>query len=439
MKQNVIHRFLRWSFLVFAALACTGGFLQAAEKDFVVVIDAGHGGHDPGALGRKGKEKHINLKVALKLGALIESNCPDTRVIYTRNRDVFVPLHERAEIANKAKADLFISIHTNSIASRTTKISGAETYTLGLHKTQENLEVAQKENSVILIEEDYQQQYSGFNPNSSESYIMFEFLQDKNMTQSVRLAQFVQQQFKQTARRIDKGVHQAGFLVLRETSMPSVLIELGYITNPNEEAYLLSMEGTNAMSRSIYQAFLNYKEGQTAHPKDGTAAALPPTATTEERNERPRRDGQPQRDERPKREESPKCDERPSEAPVRASDTATTPERTPEPAAGPTADTPADTPADEDRPVFKIQFMTAGRKLPAGSKQFKGLSPVHCYQENGIYKYTFGSDTDYNKVLRLKRTKVDSKFKDAFIIAFKRGQKMNVQEAIKEFKKRKNR
>ena len=260
MKQNVIHRFLRWSFLVFAALACTGGFLQAAEKDFVVVIDAGHGGHDPGALGRKGKEKHINLKVALKLGALIESNCPDTRVIYTRNRDVFVPLHERAEIANKAKADLFISIHTNSIASRTTKISGAETYTLGLHKTQENLEVAQKENSVILIEDDYKQQYSGFNPNSSESYIIFEFMQDKNMAQSVNLAKLIQQQFRTHANRVDKGVHQAGFLVLRETSMPSVLVELGYITNPREEAFLLSEQGSATMAKSIYQAFLKYRQ-----------------------------------------------------------------------------------------------------------------------------------------------------------------------------------
>ena len=146
----------------------------AAETKSTVVIDAGHGGHDPGAVGRIGKEKNINLSVALKLGRLIKQNCPDTRVVYTREKDVFIPLHRRAEIANDAKADLFISIHTNSIASRSSKVSGTETYTLGLHRTEENLEVAKKENAVILIEDDYKQRYAGFNPNSAESYIIFE-------------------------------------------------------------------------------------------------------------------------------------------------------------------------------------------------------------------------------------------------------------------------
>lgn len=224
--------------------------VQAApQKRFTVVIDAGHGGNDPGAIGRRGREKNINLNVALKLGRLIENNCNDTRVVYTRKKDTFVPLHTRAEIANNAKADLFISIHTNSVASRSSKVSGTETYTLGLHRTQDNLEVAKKENSVILIEDDYKQRYAGFNPNSAESYIIFEFLQDKYMSQSVSFATMIQQQFRQSARRVDKGVHQAGFLVLRETSMPSVLIELGYITNPTEEAYLLSDNGSSALAK----------------------------------------------------------------------------------------------------------------------------------------------------------------------------------------------
>lgn len=220
--------------LFFQAPASAGN-----DNRFTLVIDAGHGGHDPGAIGRNVKEKNINLKVALKLGRLVEQNLPDVRVVYTRDRDVFIPLHRRAEIANNVKADLFVSIHTNSLASRNSRVSGAETYTLGLHRTQENLEVAQKENSVILIEDDYKQQYAGFNPNSAESYIIFEFLQDKYMAQSVSLAQLVQRQFRNNGRQ-DKGVHQAGFLVLRETSMPSILVELGYITNPTEASFLIS-------------------------------------------------------------------------------------------------------------------------------------------------------------------------------------------------------
>lgn len=378
-----------------------GNALHAASpKDFTVVIDAGHGGHDPGAIGRRGKEKNINLSVALKLGKLIQNNHPDTRVVYTRSSDVFVPLHRRAEIANEAKANLFISIHTNSIASRSSKVSGTETYTLGLHRTQENLEVAQKENAVILIEDDYKTQYAGFNPNSSESYIIFEFLQDKNMAQSVNFAQLIQQQFRHKARRIDKGVHQAGFLVLRETSMPSVLVELGYITNPNEEAYLLSSNGSTMMAQSIYQAFVNYK----ANKNTSSPGVLAPSPQVEAKAE-----------------------------PVAvAAQAASTKATASQEEAKQTTQT-----ASTGKPVFKIQILTSDRVLPQKSRQFKGLSPVDRYKEKGIYKYTYGESTDYNKILRLKRSKVDAKFKDAFIIAFKNGEKMNVNEAIKEFKRNK--
>lgn len=380
---------------------------HAAETHFTVVIDAGHGGHDPGAVGRKGKEKNINLSVALKLGKLIRQNCPDTRVVYTRERDVFVPLHRRAEIANDAKANLFISIHTNSVASKNSKVRGTETYTLGLHRTQENLEVAKKENAVILIEDDYKQRYAGFNPNSSESYIIFEFLQDKNMAQSVNFATSVQRCFR-NADRLDKGVHQAGFLVLRATSMPSVLIELGYITNPSEEAYLMSDQGSATLAKSIYRAFLNYKGGKASSAQ--LAAAEPDSSSTSaEQNsagqEEETAEQQPQM-------RTPAARTQPAPASSTASDRTIT-----------------------DKPVFKIQILTSDRKLPARSKQFKGLSPVDSYKENGIIKYTYGADTNYNKILRLKRSKVDGKFKDAFIIAFKNGEKMNVNQAIREFKR----
>ncbi|MBQ8520131.1 MAG: N-acetylmuramoyl-L-alanine amidase, partial [Bacteroides sp.] len=170
-------------------------------QDFTVVIDPGHGGRDPGAIGRKGREKNINLNVALKLGRLIQDNCKDVMVVYTRKTDVFVALDRRAQIANNAKADLFISIHTNSVA-KGRSVKGTETYTLGLHRTEDNLEVAKKENSVILIESDYEQRYAGFNPNSSESYIIFEFLQDKNMEKSVDFATAIQKRFRNTAKRI---------------------------------------------------------------------------------------------------------------------------------------------------------------------------------------------------------------------------------------------
>ena len=215
---------------------------RVEAKDFVLVIDAGHGGHDPGAIGRISKEKDINLRVALAVGRLIEQNCPDVKVLYTRKRDVFVPLDRRSAIANEAKADLFISIHTNSLANNHTA-RGASTWTLGLAKSDANLKVAQRENAVILYEDDYQTRYAGFNPNSAESYIIFEFMQDKYMEQSVRLASLMQDQFHHTCRRVDRGVHQAGFLVLKASAMPSVLIELGFISTPAEERYLNTAEG----------------------------------------------------------------------------------------------------------------------------------------------------------------------------------------------------
>ena len=362
--------------------------LNAEGRDFTVVIDPGHGGRDPGAIGKRGKEKTINLNVALKLGNLIKTNCPDVKIVYTRNKDVFVGLDRRAQIANNANADLFISIHTNSVARGRT-VRGTETYTLGLHRTDDNLEVAKKENAVILIESDYEQRYAGFNPNSSESYIIFEFLQDKNMEKSVQLASLIQRQFKNTAKRIDKGVHQAGFLVLRETTMPGVLVELGYISTPDEERYLLSEAGTDALAKSIYQAFIIYKEQNGVLMTKKTSSRSASKVQTKTPNK----------------------------------------QQAKEPA-------PATKASTSEKPVFKIQILTSDKKLGTNNKQFKGLSPINYYQEKGLYKYTYGESTDYNKVLRTKR-QISAKFKGAFIIAFKNGKKMDVNQAIKEFKNNK--
>lgn len=426
---------IRFNILFFiGTFLCTLFFLTPAhagnEKRFTLVIDAGHGGHDPGAVGRNVKEKNINLKVALKLGKLIEQNMPDIRVVYTRNRDVFIPLHRRAEIANNAKADLFVSIHTNSLASRNSRVSGAETYTLGLHRTQENLEVAQKENSVILIEDDYKQQYAGFNPNSAESYIIFEFLQDKYMAQSVNLARMVQRQFRNNGRQ-DKGVHQAGFLVLRETSMPSILIELGYITNPTEAAYLISDNGSATMARSIYTAIASYRSQQRTTRKDGNNVASPVNDNdlTDRQTDTTANDLTDNGNSAgiiPVEEASVPID--PETIMTEAQSTATSRNQEIRPSRHPAKQ-------EASRPVFKIQITTSLRVLPKGSRLLKGLTPVSYYKEDGIIKYTYGEDTDYNRILRLKRNKVDTKFKDAFIIAFKDGKKMNINEAIREFKR----
>ncbi|MGL4853143.1 MAG: N-acetylmuramoyl-L-alanine amidase family protein [Phocaeicola sp.] len=378
-------------------------FGQKSERhNFTVVIDPGHGGRDPGAVGKRGKEKDINLKVSLKVGNLIRAHCPDVNVQYTRSTDVFIPLDRRAEIANKAKADLFISIHTNSVA-KGKQVRGTETYTLGLHRTAENLEVAKKENAVILIEENYQQRYAGFSPNSAESYIIFEFVQDKNMEKSVSMATHIQKHFRTSAQRVDKGVHQAGFLVLRETSMPSVLVELGYISNLEEEQYLLSERGSAALAESIYKAFLAFKQ---EHESSALALVKQNSASVK--------------------------------SPSNSNTSQTTTASRSTAAKKTTTSTSSQAPKSQakGKPTFKVQILTADRVLPKGSKQFKGLTPVGHYKEKGIYKYTYGENTDYNQILRLQKS-IQPKFKDAFIIAFKNGEKININEAIKEFRQNK--
>ncbi|MEY8686582.1 N-acetylmuramoyl-L-alanine amidase [Bacteroides sp. AN502(2024)] len=382
-------------------------------KDFVVVIDAGHGGHDPGAIGKISKEKQINLNVALKVGNLIKKNCDDVKVIYTRNKDVFIPLDRRAEIANNAKADLFISIHTNALANNRTA-KGASTWTLGLAKSNANLEVAKRENAVILYESDYKTRYAGFNPNSAESYIIFEFMQDKYMEQSVHLASLVQKQFRQTCKRADRGVHQAGFLVLKASAMPSILIELGFISTPEEERYLNSEEGSATMAKGIYRAFLNYKREHELRLTGASKTIIP---NEQEENTPP--------------EVTPKDTEIVNTAPkqqeLSAKATTTAPKRP----------IVAESATDDSDITFKIQILTSSKPLTKNDKRLKGLKDVDYYKEGGIYKYTYGASTNYNKVLRTKRT-IMAQFKDAFIIAFRNGEKMDVREAIAEFKKRKN-
>lgn len=232
----------------------------AVDQDgqFILVIDPGHGGKDPGAVNGKNQEKAINLNVALKLGKLIEDNCKDVKVIYTRKTDVFVELYKRADIANKAGADMFISIHTNSAKNKSA--NGAETYLLGVeeNRTSANLNAALEENKAILLENDYQTHYEGYDPNSPESMIIFEFMQNEYQKESLKMASFTQDQMISSAKRPDRGVHQAGYLVLWKSTMPSILVELGFISNDAECKYLVSQKGVDEMSQSLYNAFKEY-------------------------------------------------------------------------------------------------------------------------------------------------------------------------------------
>ena len=389
-------------------------------KNFVVVIDPGHGGHDPGAVGKISKEKNINLNVALKLGKIIERNCKDVKVIYTRKTDVFIPLGKRADIANNAKADLFISIHTNALAKNRVA-TGASTWTLGLAKSEANLDVAKRENSVILMEDDYQQRYAGFNPNSAESYIMFEFMQDKYMEQSVHLASLVQKQFKSHCSRVDRGVHQAGFLVLKASAMPSILVELGFISTPSEERYLNTETGTTNLANGIYRAFLAYKSEQEQRVGEDNSATLRLAREVKEVEVKSTQVAATENISKP--------------APEPAVIASTKTKTNKAPVAKPQIQV-TESAAIDDKPVFKIQILVATKPLPKNDRQFKGVSPIDYYKEKGMIKYTYGESTDYNKIARMKK-EITAKFKDAFIIAFKNGEKMDVHKAIEEFKRNK--
>ena len=317
-----------------------------------------------------------------------------------------MPLHTRADIANRNKADLFISIHTNALPKG--RISrGLETYTLGMHRAADNLDVAKRENSVILIETDYKQRYQGFDPRSAESYIMFEFMQDRNMAQSVDLAKYVQRRTCASAGRQNKGVKQAGFLVLRETSMPSCLIELGFISTPDEEQYLHSAAGVEQLGRGIFQAFLDYRN------QYDKSISVPYKAEPIQEVNIPA--VVPQEEPRPKVE--PKVEPTPEPqvvTPVEQKPVATAPAA----------------------PIFKLQILASSFRLKANDARLKGQSDASYYEEGGLFKYTVGASEDYNEINQLRKT-LQEKFPQAFVVAFKNGQKMDVRVAIQEFKSKK--
>lgn len=350
--------------LTLLAIAClfTNGTLLAQKKQFTVVIDPGHGGKDPGAIGSKSKEKDIVLSVGKTLGNLIEKNHPDVKVKYTRNSDQFVTLNRRADIANKAHADLFISLHCNALDRRKASPQGVETFVLGLHRSKDNLDVAKAENAVIFYEEDYSTKYGGFNPNETESYIIFEYMSGQYLQQSINFATSVQDKLVKNSKRTNRNVRQAGFLVLREVAMPSVLVELGYISNRNDENYLMSSSGQQSLANSIYLAFNEYKRDYdkknhiltNVSKKDNVIIA----------NE-----------------------------------------------------------SQSGETEYRVQFLISQKKLEGNSRLFKGLSPVDFYIDGTTYKYTYGSTNRPEEIEAILK-QVRELFSDAFIVEFKNGKRV---------------
>jgi len=424
-----------FSLIILSVIVCMFSLQAEGQKVKKVVIDAGHGGHDPGAVGKTSKEKDITLSIALKTGKFIEENLPDVQVIYTRKTDVFVELFRRAKIANEAKADLFISIHCN--ANKSTTPYGAETYVMGLHKSEANLSVAQLENASILLEEDYHVKYEGFDPTSPEGYIFFSMLQNAYLDQSLGLASSVQQHFKDRVNLFDRGVKQAGFLVLYKTTMPSILIETGFISNAKEEKMLASDEGQTYIASAIFRAVKDYKKSIEKTPslaadnlpeKEVIHKPTPPKEIKEDTVIK-------------------KADVKPVSQPETLPVAQKEPVYINNPPKEQTGNTPviddnvgasaskADMPASispkpsEPSVVFKVQFLVSKFEKNTSGSEFKGLKGVEYYSHNGLFKYTYGNERTPESATSLIKDLNKVGFKDCFVVAFLNNERIDVEEA----------
>jgi len=385
-----------------------------------VVIDAGHGGRDPGTVVGLAKEKNVVLDIALKLGKIIRQNQKNIKVVFIRDGDYFVPLMDRAQIANKINADLFISIHANYCDNP--EINGTETYVLGLHRTEDNLNVAKKENSVILLEDDYTTRYEGFNPNLSESYIMFELIQDAFLDQSVRFATILQSNFKELAQRHDREVRQAGFLVLRETAMPSVLIETGYLSNKKENSYLLSDSGRGEIAQSIYGSLVNYlskleaKDNQPVKSEKELKSTKvnPQKLKSTHQSSKPSSEFVTNKDEPVAKVEAPSIPEKQKENKELLNEIKQT-----------------DSKVTESKKTYAIQIGVYNKKIPQNSKIFKGIAPIKELLIDGKYKY-FCFETETFKQTKANFQEVSKNFPDAFIVSIQNDQTKMVWKEIEK-------
>jgi len=358
--------------IVFLSLVLSGWQTNiASEKTWIIVIDAGHGGKDPGAIGSISREKNINLAIALKTGEYLEQNIKNVKVLYTRKTDVFMELRDRPQFANKNNADLFISIHSNWISKNS--IKGAETWIMGPAQDEQNLEVAMKENEVILLEDDFSTKYEGFDPKSPESYIMFTVMQNTFREQSTLLASSIQSQLKNRAGRIDRGVKQAGFWVLYMTTMPSVLVETGFITNTDEERYLVSKEGQDYIASAIYRATRDYINEIDKRTNISTS------------NEK---------------------------------------EKVLEPVSSITENNPVD-----DELKFMIQIATSAEKKALVPENFKGIKEVVELSSQNLFRYATGSFVNYSQAAEYRK-KLEVIYPDAFVIAVKNNKILPLQDAL---------
>jgi len=390
---------LTFAFLVAAITMPHEVWSQAAPltDEWIVVIDAGHGGKDPGTVGPKAREKNINLAVALKTGKYIKENLKDVKVIYTRDDDTFIELDERAHVANRNKADIFISIHSNWISDK--RVTGAETFVLGQSKDDANLQVAMKENSVITYEKDYQTKYEGYDPNSVESFIIFSLMQNTYLKQSTEFASMIQNQFRERIGRRDRGVKQAGFLVLWKTTMPSVLVELGFVSNSEEERFLISEQGQDYLASAIYRAFRDYKlsiDNRSGLNANGTVHSETATSGKEDS--------------------------------IAGPATAVKKDETPQPAPVPLL-TEVKPEVVTDDIVFMVQISAMPRDKPMSQSQLAGIEKITKIEEGERIKYGAGSFLVYEDAVKYRRT-LTLGFPDAFVIAVRNGKIIPLKDAI---------
>ena len=359
--------------LLFIGVFIFSSFIKGwntSTKPFIVVLDAGHGGHDPGNMGNGYKEKEIALKIVLEIGKILEKD-PNIKVLYTRKTDVFIKLHERAPVANKADADLFVSVHCDAF---TNNAYGAGTFVLGLHRSQANFEVAKRENEVIFLEENYEENYAGFDPNSPESLIGMTLMQEAYLDQSILLASLIQNNFTNNLKRKDRSVKQAGFMVLYKSYMPSVLVETGFLTNKNEGAYLNSKKGQLEMAREIANGIISYRNSISLASSD----TQNPVITQEEVDEAIE--------------------------------------------------------ATEERIykdiLFKVQLAAVGRKINTKPSNFKGLIGVNRIKEGDLNKYYYGETSDYNEIQLMKKFAKEKGYESCYIVAFKNGEKLKLSDVL---------